>query len=123
KVIYEGNLMGSFLIRANMPIETLDYMAPEQVIGNKIGIHADLYSLGVVLYQMLTGIVPFQSSMAVQHQYIQPYSPRLMRPDLPVAAERVILKALSSRPAHRYMRARDFANAFRQALLDAGIIL
>ncbi len=123
KVIYEGNLMGSFLTRANMPIETLDYMAPEQVIGNKIGVHADLYSLGVVLYQMLTGIVPFQSSMAAQHQYTQPYSARLVRPDLPIAAEQVILKALAARPAHRYMRAGNFANAFRQALLDARVIL
>ncbi len=123
KVIYEGDLAGSFLIRARMPIETLDYMAPEQVMGDKIGIQADLYSLGVVLYQMLTGTVPFQSSMAAQHQYTHPYSPRLLRPDLPIAAEQVMLKALAAYPANRYTRAGDFANAFRQTLLDASILL
>src|SRR5450432_954491 len=58
KMLYEMNLSDSFHIRARMPIETLDYMAPEQVIGNKISTPVDLYSLGVVLYQMLTGNVP-----------------------------------------------------------------
>jgi serine/threonine protein kinase len=123
KVIYEGNLAGSFLIRARMPIETLDYMAPEQVVGGKIGTHADIYSLGVVLYQMLTGTVPFQSSMVSQHQYAQPCSPRLLRPDLPVAVEQVMLKALAARPANRYMRAGDFFGALRQALHSSGILL
>jgi serine/threonine protein kinase len=116
KIFYEMNLADSFRIRDRMPIETLDYMAPEQVVGDKISTHVDLYSLGVVLYQMLTGTVPFQSSMVGQHQYTQPYAPRLLRPDLPVAAERVMLKALATYPTNRYMHARDFAQAFRQAL-------
>ncbi|HEY5002250.1 MAG TPA: protein kinase [Ktedonobacteraceae bacterium] len=116
KMLYEMNLSDSFHIRARMPIETLDYMAPEQVVGNKISTPVDLYSLGVVLYQMLTGKVPFQSSMVGQHQYTQPYSPRLLRPDLSVAAERVILKALATYPTNRYMHAGDFAHAFRLAL-------
>jgi serine/threonine protein kinase len=116
KIFYEMNLADSFRIRDRMPIETLDYMAPEQVVGDKIGTPVDLYSLGVVLYQMLTGTVPFQSSMVGQHQYIQPYAPRLLRSDLSVAAERVMLKALATYPTNRYMHARDFAQAFRQAL-------
>ncbi len=123
KVIYEGNLAGSFLIRARMPIETLDYMAPEQVVGGKIGTHADIYSLGVVLYQMLTGTVPFQSSMVAQHQYAQPYSPRLLRPDLSVAVEQVMLKALAARPTNRYMHAGDFFGALRQALNASDTLL
>lgn len=122
KVIYEGNLTGSFLIRARMPIETLDYMAPEQVLGDKIGPPTDLYSLGVVLYQMLTGTVPFQNSRVAQHQYIHPYAPRLLRPDLSVTAEQAMLKALSIHPTDRYMCAKDFASAFRQALIASGIM-
>ncbi len=123
KVIYEGSLGGSFLVRARMPIETLDYMAPEQVIGDEIGTHADLYSLGVVLFEMLTGTVPFQSGkIAAQYQYTQPYSPRLLSTGLPIAVEQVMLKALASRPANRYTHAGELANAFRQALRDAGVL-
>ena len=116
KMLYEMNLMGTFHIRARMSIETLDYMAPEQVVGDKINTHTDLYALGVVLYQMLTGRVPFQSSMVGQHQYTQPHAPHLLRSDLPMAAERVILKALATSPTNRYAHAEDFAHAFRMAL-------
>ncbi len=116
KMLYEMNLAGSFHIRARMSIETLDYMAPEQVAGEKIDTHMDLYALGVVLYQMLTSRIPFQSSMVGQHQYTQPYAPHLLRSDLPVAAERVVLKALATSPTNRYGHAGDFADAFRLAL-------
>ena len=115
KMLYEMNLAGSFH-RARMAIETLDYMAPEQVAGEKVNTHTDLYALGVVLYQMLTGRLPFQSSMVGQHQYMQPYAPHLLRSDLPVAAERVVLKALATSPTNRYAHAGDFAHAFRLAL-------
>ncbi len=117
KILYEMNISDAFHIRARMPIETLDYMAPEQVIGNRISTHVDLYSLGVVLYQMLTGTIPFQSSMVGQHRHTQPPAPRLLRPDLSIAAEQVMLKALATYPTKRYIHAADFADAFRQALV------
>ncbi|MBA2392280.1 MAG: protein kinase [Ktedonobacteraceae bacterium] len=117
KILYEMNISDSFHIRARMPIETFDYMAPEQVIGNRISTHVDLYSLGVVLYQMLTGTIPFQSSMVGQHMHTQPPAPRLLRPDLSIVAEQVVLKALATHPTKRYIRAADFADAFRQALV------
>lgn len=117
KILYEMNISDAFHIRARMPIETLDYMAPEQVIGNRISTHVDLYSLGVVLYQMLTGTIPFQSSMVGQHMHTQPPAPRLLRPDLSIAAEQVVLKSLATYPTKRYTRAADFADAFRQALV------
>ena len=98
----------------------LDYMSPELVMGKEPGEKADLYSLGAVLYHMVTGSAPFQgeSMVEVAKKQLQetPPSPRSKRPDLPLAAEQVILRALSKRPGHRYTKAQDLAAAFRLAL-------
>ena len=98
----------------------LDYMAPELVMGKEPGEKADLYSLGAVLYHMVTGSVPFQGESMVEvakkHLQEAPPSPCSKRADLPLAAEHVILRALSKRPGHRYAHAIDLAAAFRLAL-------
>ena len=98
----------------------LDYMSPEQVMGKEPGEKADLYSLGAVLYHMVTGSAPFQgeSMVEVAKKQLQepPPSPRSKRPDLPLAAEQVILRALSKRTGHRYAHTQDLAAAFRLAL-------
>jgi serine/threonine protein kinase len=110
-----------------MPMGTPDYMAPEQVTGDNVDGRADLYALGVVLYQMLTGTTPFQGEtpmqIAARHLQSPPPSPRILRPELPVAAEQVILRALAKRPADRYNHAQDLANAFRIALESSGLPL
>ncbi len=101
-------------------VGALDYMAPEQVIGKEAGEKADLYSLGAVLYHMVTGSAPFQGESLVEvakkHLQASPLSPSSKRADLPRAAEQVILRALAKRPADRYARAMDLATLFRQAL-------
>ena len=98
----------------------LNYMSPELVMGKEPGEKADLYSLGAVLYHMVTGSAPFQgeSMVEVAKKQLQepPPSPRSKRPDLPLAAEQVILRALSKRTGHRYAKAQDLAAAFRLAL-------
>ncbi len=98
----------------------LDYMAPEQVIGKEAGGKADLYSLGAVLYHMVTGSAPFQGESLVEvakKQLQNPASsPCSKRTDLPLAAEQVILRALAKQPADRYAHALDLASAFRLAL-------
>jgi serine/threonine protein kinase len=98
----------------------LNYMSPELVMGKEPDEKADLYSLGAVLYHMVTGSAPFQgeSMVEVAKKQLQesPPSPRSKRPDLPLAAEQVILRALSKRTGHRYAKARDLAAAFRLAL-------
>src|SRR6266516_4348915 len=98
----------------------LDYMAPEQVIGKEAGEKADLYSLGAVLYHLVTGFAPFQGESMVEvakkHLQEPPPSPCSKRTDLPLAAEQVILRALSKRPGQRYAHALDLATAFRLAL-------
>src|SRR6266567_968913 len=113
------------LTGAGAPVGTPDYMAPEQVIGEEVDARADLYSLGVILYQMVTGTTPFQGEtpmqIAAQHLQVPPPSPQMFRPDLPMAVEQVILRALAKRPSERYLRAEDLSNAFNTALANAGI--
>jgi serine/threonine protein kinase len=98
----------------------LDYMAPEQVVGKEAGEKADLYSLGAILFHMVTGSAPFQgeSLVEVAKKQLQnpPPSPCSKRTDLPLAAEQVMLRALAKHPADRYAHALDLASAFRLAL-------
>ena len=125
KIITGGQQTQNPLSETGMPMGTPEYMAPEQVLGGEIDTRADIYSMGVILYQMVTGSVPFKGEMpmkvAIQHLNTLPPQPRSLRPDLPLRAEEVILRALAKRPADRYMFAHDLANAFRQALESAGV--
>jgi serine/threonine protein kinase len=115
------------LTKVGMPVGTPDYMAPEQVIGRDVDARADIYSLGVILYQMVVGEVPFKGDLpmqvAMQHLHMPPPSPRALRPDLPLEAEQIIMRALSKRPDDRYQSAQEMASAFRLALFAAGIVL
>jgi|SRR5579859_138273 len=101
-------------------VGTPDYIAPEQAIGQPVDARADIYSLGVVLFYLVTGRVPFIApqpmTVAALHVAELPPKPRQFRPDLPPAAEAVILKALAKEPAGRYRTAGDFSRAFRAAL-------
>ncbi len=127
KIVAEGQAPQARLTGVGVPVGTPDYMAPEQVIGEGVDGRADLYSLGVILYQMVTGTTPFQGEtpmqIAAQHLQIPPPSPQMLRPDLPVEAEQVILRALAKRPAQRYATAKELADAFRTALIGTGIAL
>src|SRR5256886_3412454 len=115
------------LLQSSIPAGCLEYIAPEQVTGDVLDARTDLYALGVILYQMVTGKTPFQGETGVQllRQLLQPSppSPRLLRTDLPLAAEQVILRVMAKRPPDRYERAQDIAGAFRIALTAAGGLL
>ncbi len=120
KLLSEGQAARARLTGAGAPVGTPDYMSPEQVMGLEVDGRADQYSLGIILYQMVTGTTPFQGEtpmqIAAQQLHMQPASPRVYRPDLPIAAEQVILKVLAKQPADRYTHAQEFATAFRLAL-------
>jgi serine/threonine-protein kinase len=87
------------------------YMAPESVLGEPITHSVDIYSLGVILYKMLTGTVPFQSERSMQvmmaHAHMAPELPSLRNPKLPAKYDPVILKALEKNPGKRYQNTKE----------------
>src|SRR5438270_5413554 len=127
KIITDGPNPQVRLTGAGAPVGTPDYMSPEQVVGNMVDGRSDLYSLGVILYQMITGATPFQGEtpmqIAAQQWQSPPPSPRLLRPDLSDEAEQVLLRAMAKRPKDRYATGHDFTEAFRQALDASGVLL
>jgi serine/threonine-protein kinase len=90
-------------------IGTAQYLSPEQARGTKVDQTSDLYSLGIVLYEMLTGTVPFTGDspveIAMKHLSATPEPLSARRPDIPKALDLVILRALAKDPAARYQSA------------------
>ena len=99
---------------------TPEYMSPEQVAGKQVDERTDLYALGVILFELLTGRVPFtgDSAIAVGFQQLKdpPPSPRSINPQIPEEVERVILKALEKNPIHRYRTVNEMRKEFESAL-------
>ncbi len=85
---------------------SVHYIAPEQAKGSKIDCRADIYSTGVVLYEMLTGRLPYEGdtpvSIAIQHINSLPLSPREINPEIPEALEKITMKAMASTLSKRY---------------------
>ena len=100
-------------------VGTPEYMAPEQSNGES-DYRSDIYSLGVILYQMLTGRVPFmaESPVAISLKHIQtaPISPSQLNSEIPPLIEEVILKAMAKEPAQRYQQAQELSIAYWKAL-------
>lgn len=99
---------------------TPSYMSPEQLSGRHVDGRTDLFSLGVTLYQLLTGALPFQAdSMATLMFKIanEPHAPpTVLRPDLPPEIDAVIVRALCKDANHRYARGADFARELRMII-------
>lgn len=106
---------------------TPEYMAPEQVSGKKVDERADVYSLGIILYELFTGKVPFTGPSAISIGFQQmkdaPPAPTSINPQIPPAVEQVILKALQKDPMHRHRSVvevkEDLETAVRQPVGSA----
>jgi serine/threonine protein kinase len=122
--ILRGELKQSMnaLTQQNMVFGTPEYIAPEQARGDEVDERADIYSAGVILYELLTGSVPFQSNTPVATmtahllQPPEPPSRRAPRAPIPPALEELVLHALAKQPRERYPGARAMATALRSAL-------
>ena len=99
---------------------TVDYVAPEQVEGRQTDHRADVYSLGCVLYECLTGSVPYprDSDVAVLFAHVQDTVPRItdLRPDLPSTIDEIAARAMAKRPEHRYASAGDLSRDLSEAV-------
>jgi len=108
------------LTQPGLMVGTAKYLAPEQVRGEPIDGRTDLYSLGVVLYEMLCGRPPFQgdtdAATALMRLQKEPLRPRQVRPSVPRPLEDVVLRAMAREPEDRYPSATEL----RAALLAAG---
>ncbi len=117
----------AFLTRPGTVVGTLAYMSPEHAQGGGVGPRSDIFSLGVVMYQMLTGTLPFQagSQVGLLYEIVHTRPPALsgMRPELPPALGRVLDKALEKDPEERYQSAgellKDLKDITRQ--VESGV--
>lgn len=114
-----GSLTGSLLLG------TPAYVSPEQARSERIDARTDQYSLGVILFQLVTGRLPFETDtpMATVMKHIReaPPQPRSLNPDLPPAAEKVILKCLAKAPGDRFLSVGEAARTFEAALDGATV--
>jgi serine/threonine protein kinase len=115
-----ARVLGSNLTGSSQIIGTPAYMSPEQANGFPLDSRSDIYSLGIVLFEMITGQEPFhaETPMAILLKHINEPMPPLInyREDIPDAVERVISKATSKDPNNRYPSATDMALDFKEAI-------
>lgn len=110
----------SGMTEAGAVLGTAQYLAPEQARGLQVDQRSDLYSVGIVLYEMLTGTVPFKGDTAVtvalKHVNEPPPEPSELVPGLPYALNRIVLKAIAKDRDQRYQSAEEFARDLRAAM-------
>ena len=115
----------SQMTEAGSIMGTAQYLSPEQARGAPVTASSDLYSIGIVLYEMLTGKVPFNGDSAIEiamkHLNELPKPPSKTRPEIPEELDQVVLRALSKAPEDRYQTAEEFAEDLHR--VEAGLPL
>ena len=119
------SLGGSDLTSAGFMVGTIDYMAPERFDGRHSGIGADVYALGCLLAECLTGSKPFAGAEVGQvvrsHLHAPPPRPSQLAPGVPPGMDAVVARAMAKDPAHRYPSAGALADQARAALSPGGV--
>ncbi len=115
---------GGALTSAGMIIGTPEYLSPEQGTGHPIDYRSDIYSLGVMLYQMIIGRVPFSGispvAVAIKHAMEEPTPITLLNPNIPQSVETVVKVAMAKQPQHRFTSAGQLAQALKDAVIGTG---
>jgi serine/threonine protein kinase len=112
------------ITRSGVAVGSLAYMSPEQVMSEPLDERSDIYSLGITVYEALTGRRPFRGggeySMMNAHLKEIPVSPGAIVPSVPLAVCAVVLKSLAKAPDDRYQTAAEFQSAWREAFFGGG---
>jgi len=115
-----AKLMDASQTQSGVVLGTPNYMSPEQLIGAKVDGRSDIFSLGVVFYELLTGVRPFQakniSDMLRLHETHQPAPPSTLRSEVPAAVDTIALRALQRDVAQRYQQSGQMASELRAAM-------
>ncbi|HET9222370.1 MAG TPA: serine/threonine-protein kinase, partial [Roseiflexaceae bacterium] len=110
------------LTMSGMIVGTAAYMSPEQAAGRTVDARTDLYAVGIVLYELLTGRVPFEAdtpiAVLIKQTYEPPPAPRSLNPALPEAVETALLRALAKDPADRYQSAGEMADVLERVAAE-----
>ncbi len=118
-----ARIESSSMTQAGTMLGTPAYMSPEQFMGQTVDARTDIYSAGVLLYQLLTGERPFEGSSlsAIMHKALntEPLKPSALSVTVPAAMDAVVARALAKRPDERFASAAEFARALESALSDA----
>jgi hypothetical protein len=108
-------------------VGTLDYVAPEQISGGPVDARVDVYALGCLLFKLLTGQVPFprdgEAARLYAHLNDPPQAPSLYAPEVPMALDDVVIRAMSKQPEDRYPSAGDLGRAAQAALSGTAIAI
>ena len=109
---------GPQMTEVGLIIGTAQYLSPEQAQGKEVTPASDCYSAGIVLYEMLTGRLPFDGdrpvTVALKQVNETPQDPRVFQPDIPPRLAAVVMRALEKRPEDRFMHAEDFTRALQR---------
>jgi eukaryotic-like serine/threonine-protein kinase len=115
-----AKLLDASQTQSGVVLGTPNYMSPEQLFGAKVDRRSDIFSLGVVFYELLTGVRPFQakniSEMLRLHETHQPPAPSTLRADVPPSIDAIALRALQRDLAQRYQQAEQMAGDLRAAM-------
>ncbi len=107
-------------------IGTAQYLSPEQARGETVDARSDVYSTGVLLYELLTGLPPFRgdSPVAVTYQHVRedPQPPSRLDPDIPPDVDAIVLKALAKNPGNRYQGAGEFREDLTRAAMGQPVM-
>jgi serine/threonine-protein kinase len=110
---------GSDLTRAGYLLGSVNYMSPEQIGGAKANASSDLYSVGVTLYELLTGLLPITGAnnyeIMMGHMNKAPVAPHLIAPMVPGEISRAVMRSLEKNPAARFTNAGEFLSALKDA--------